>query len=402
MVLNDSRNFRLLWSGQFVSVIGDGMQRIALLWWAKQRGGNGLLAVVALCSIVPVVAGSPVGGWLADRYDRRVLLVSADLLRMCTTALLAVALLTGHGTPWLVCAVLVLSAFCTAVFDPAYAAAVPTVVEAAQLPAANGLNMANGAVGGLVGPMVGGVLIGLTGVGEVMVINAATFMWSAVFVALTRLPRPAGASATDSERVSSREALSTVAQNRDIRRLVGLAAVLNMVVAPAPLMIAALAVDRFRTGSVGFGVLEVMVSVGLLIGSLAAGKLARGSIGTPMLVAAAALAVTGSLPLVAAAVGLVVVGVSVATTNAVVITRFQTTVPAEVQGRVFGVVGALGEGLRPAGLALGPALLAVAGVSGSFIVVGVGMALATLAWARPVATKAVPADRLTEPVLETA
>ena len=85
-----------------------------------------------------------------------------------------------------------------------------------------------------------------------------------------------------------------------------------------------------------------------------------------------------------------------------VITQFQTTVPAEVQGRVFGVVGALGEGLRPAGLALGPALLAVAGVSGSFIVVGVGMALATVAWARPATAWPAPEDRMTEHVLDRA
>src|SRR6476620_2863853 len=156
MVLRTYRNFRMIWVGQVVSVVGDGMQRVALLWWARRAGGNGLLTAVALATMIPVIACSPVGGWLADRYDRRLLMIGADVARLSTTGVLAALVLGHHTAPVLVCALVAISAGATAVFDPTYSAVVPTLIEPEHRPAANGLNMANSAVGGLVGPLIGG------------------------------------------------------------------------------------------------------------------------------------------------------------------------------------------------------------------------------------------------------
>jgi MFS family permease len=382
MLLRTSSNFRSLWLGQVVSVIGDGMQRVALLWWATHAGGSGLLTAIALCGILPIVFGSPFGGVLADRFDRRRLMAMADLVRLATTATLATLVLSGDASPLVVCACLAVSALATAAFDPAYAAAVPTIVPIEDRAAANGLNMANSAVGGLVGPLIGGVLIAAFGVGTVLVINACTFAWSVAFILATRLPRPAGGEASARERHTTRSAVGDVLRDRGIRGLVGLAAVLNMVAAPVPLLIVVLAVDRFRVGAGAFGVLQVMISAGILIGSVAAGKLASGRLATPMLVLGACLGIVGLLPYAASAAALLVAGVAIAVANTILLTTLQSTVRAETQGRVFGVLGSLSEGLRPLGMALGAPLLALAGVSGAFIIVGLCVAAATLAWGR--------------------
>jgi len=388
MILLRARDFRLIWTGQVVSVVGDGMQRIALLWWARRSGGNGLLAAVALATMLPLIAGSPVGGWMADRLDRRRLMVAADLARLGLTAALATLMLSRHASPVVVCALVALCALATSVFEPTYAAAVPTLIEPDDRPAANGMNMANSAVGGLIGPLVGGVLIASFSVGTVLTINAITFAWSAAFVAMSRVPRPAGATAEAKERHSTRAAVAAVLRDCGLRRLVGLAATLNMVVAPVPLLIVALAVDRFHTGSVGLGVLQVTISAGILIGALAASKLARTTIARPMLVLGVCFALVGSLTFVAAAAVFVVGGIAIAVANTVLLTRFQSSVAEEIQGRVFGAVGAIGEALRPVGLALGAPLLAVAGVSGAFIAVGASVIVATLFWGLTPATPA--------------
>ncbi len=389
MILRTSPNFRSLWLGQSVSVIGDGMQRVALLWWAHQVGGTSLVTLIALCTVIPVVLCSPMGGSFADRFDRRTLLLGADLLRFGVTAVLATLVLGGNSSTWppipLVCALVAASAVGTAIFDPAYAAAVPTVVPAEDRPAANGLNMTNSAVGGLAGPLVGGVLIASMGVGPALVVNACTFAWSLLCIWLTSLPAPAGAASAGTS--EGRGALREVLRDRHIRGLIGLAAVLNMVAAPIPVLIVALAVDRFRVGAEAFGVLQIMISVGILIGSLAAAKLAQGPLATPMFVLGACLGVVGVLPFAGSAAVLLVGGVAIAVANTILITTFQNTVPEETQGRVFGALGAVGEGLRPVGLLLAAPLLAIAGVSGAFVVVGFGVILATLAWlltSRPV------------------
>jgi len=378
MILLRARNFRLIWTGQVVSVIGDGMQRIALLWWARREGGNGLLAAVALATMVPLIAGSPFGGWMADRFDRRRLMIAADIARLVFTGALALLVLGHHEAPIVVCALVALCALATSVFEPTYAAVVPSLIDADDRPAANGMNMANSAVGGLVGPLVGGVLIGVFSVGVVLAINAITFAWSALFVAVSRVPPPAGASTEAQAHHSTKSAVASVLRDRGLRRLVGLATVMNMVAAPVPLLIVALAVDRFHTSSVGLGVLQVAISAGILIGALAASTFARTTIARPMLVFGVCFGVVGSLPFVASAAAFVVGGVAIAVTNTVLLTRFQGAVAEEIQGRVFGAVGAIGEALRPVGLALGAPLLAVAGVSGAFITVGVCVVAATL------------------------
>ena len=112
---------------------------------------------------------------------------------MLTSAALGWLLFGGDPSAVGVSAFVVVAGAATAVFDPTYAATVPTVVDDGDLPAANGLNMANSAVGGLAGPLLGGLLIGVVDIGWVMVVNAATFAWSAAFVWRCRLPKVATA-----------------------------------------------------------------------------------------------------------------------------------------------------------------------------------------------------------------
>ncbi|MCU1388020.1 MAG: hypothetical protein JWL72_1358 [Ilumatobacteraceae bacterium] len=394
MVLRVSRNFRLIWTGQVVSVVGDGMQRIALLWWARQTGGNGRLTAVALATMLPAIIGSPFGGWLADRFDRRQLMLAADAARLLIVSVLAVMIIDHHSAAWLVCAMVGLAAIATAVFDPTYAATVPSLLEPEHRPAANGLNMANSAVGGLAGPLVGGLLIASFGVGTVLVVNAATFAWSAAFIARARVPRPAGAARQARDEHTTRSAIASVLRDRPLRRLVGLASALNMAVAPLPLLVVALAVDRFHTGSRGYGVLEVTVSAGVLVGALAVGRLSAAfaparTVFVPMLALGICLALAGLLPFAGSAAVFAIGGIGIAVANTALLTTFQNSVAAEVQGRVFGVVSALGEGLRPAGLALAAPLLAIAGVRGSFVVVALCIVAATLVWGRPANAKVV-------------
>ena len=381
MVLRLYRNFRLIWIGQVVSVIGDGMQSVALLWWARRVGGNGLMSAVALSMIVPFVLCAPFGGWLADRLDRRHLLIGVDVQRMIVTGALALLVINHHTSAVLVCSLVGISAIASAVFDPTYSTVVPSLIEPEHRAAANGLNMANSAVGGLIGPLIGGVMISILDVGSVMLVNAATFAWSALFISFARLPRAAGTTADARERHSTRDAMTSVVRDPQLRRLVGLMSVLNMVAAPVPLLIVALAVDRFHVGSGAYGLLEVMVSAGVLLGALVSGKVAKGAIGTPMLVVGVCLGTAGLLPMVGTAGVFVIGGVAIALASTALSTKLQEAVAPEVRGRVFGVVGALGEGLRPVGLALGAPLLAFAGVSGAFIVVGIGIIVATLVWA---------------------
>ncbi|MGL5811204.1 MAG: MFS transporter [Nocardioides sp.] len=378
MILRTSRDFRWLWAGQSTSVVGDGMQRVALLWWASHAGGNALLVAVALCAIVPVVACSPFGGALADRHDRRRLLLLADLLRLLTTTMLAALVSAGSTSGTSICALVAVSALGTAIFDPAYAAAVPSVVPHEDRPQANGLNLANSAVGGLVGPLIGGLLIGAFGVEWVLAIDAATFAWSLCCIWATKLPLPDGGSA--GTRTTGRAVLTDVLADREIRGLLGLAATLNMVAAPVPILIVALAVDKFRVGAESFGVLQAMISAGILVGALAGSRLATGSVAPPMFALGMCLCVVGMVPYAASAASLLIAGVAIAVANTTLMTTFQSSVPSERHGRVFGVAGSIAEGLRPVGLVLSAPMLGLGGVTWAFVLVGSCVIAVTAVW----------------------
>jgi MFS family permease len=399
MILRTHPTFRRLWLAQVVSVVGDGMQRVALLWWAKQTGGTTLLTVVAACAMVPLIVAAPVGGWLADRFDHRRLLVLADLARVATTGLLALTVWNGGSV--VACTLVALTALGTAVFDPTYASAVPAVVDPADRPAANGLNIANSAVGGLAGPLVGGALIAAFDVRTVLIVNAATFAWSALVLGGTRLPRRQPAASpmdTPAEQPGLRTALGSMLADTLLRRLLMLACMLNLVVAPVPLLLVSLAVDRFGLGPQGYTALVVTLSAGMLVGSLAAPVLARRPLVLWTAVIGAGFAAAGLLPAIAAGAALVCGGVAIAAANTSLLTLFQGRVPEDMRGRVFGVLGAASEGLRPAGLFLAGPLLGVAGVTGAFVVVGAGVAAGGWRWGRGLLTRPTPASPALDPL----
>jgi MFS transporter, DHA3 family, macrolide efflux protein len=392
MILRTNRPFRSLWLGQIVSVVGDGVHRIALLWWAGMHGGPKALTVLALCTVVPTVLFGPVGGALADRYDRRVLMVGSNVTAAALCGLLA-AVLLGADPGLLVVGVMVaLLNTASAFFEPAYAATVPAVVDDADLPSANGMNMANSALGSLAGPMLGGVALAIWHPGWIVAANAATFVWAAVLVAHVRPVRPARPSLGDSEAGASprrRFAAAFGTVPRDLLGLVALAAVLNMVVAPVPILLVSLVVDRLTMGPVGLGTVQLCFGAGMLLGSIFAARLARG-ITTPMIAVGLLFTVLGAVPLAMVFVVAVLTGVAVAAANTSLITTFQRQVPAEAHGRVFGVVGAMSEGLRPVGIVLAGPLLALGGVRAAFAVIGALTVGATAFW-RLRASAGVPA-----------
>ncbi len=265
MLLRTPSPFRRLWVGQFVSTIGDGMQRLALLWWAlparrqrpvarhralhhdprpspSRRSGDGwpITWTVGGCSSRPTWCG-----WCRRRSWHS----SSPPI--------------GHrSSPWAPRSSSRRSL--PAVFDPSYSAAVPTVVATEDLPAANGLNMANSAVGCLVGPLAAGGLISAAGLGWVLAVNAVSFAWSAAVIAscgcrarprptVTHLVSVSGDRSTpcdpspDSDASSAWPRRSTWSWHR-------------------PVFLAALAVSRLDTGPLGFGLLQVLLGVGLLAG----------------------------------------------------------------------------------------------------------------------------------------
>jgi MFS family permease len=175
------RDFRLLWSGMCVSLLGDGVFIVAMAWQIYALSNTPTaLAVVGIAMTVPTIAFLLVGGVVSDRFDRRRVMLAADLARGLTIAAIAVLSLTGALELWHMVALVAVFGAATAFFGPAFDAIVPDVLPAALLPQANSLDQFVRPIAlRLAGPALGGLLIDGVGVGWAFALNAATFAVSA-------------------------------------------------------------------------------------------------------------------------------------------------------------------------------------------------------------------------------
>ena len=175
------REFRLLWSGMCVSLLGDGVFIVALAWQVYALSNTPTaLAVVGIAMTVPTIVFLLLGGVLSDRFDRRRLMLAADVGRGLAVAVIAVLSITGALELWHMLVLVAGFGAATAFFGPAFDAIVPDVLPASLLPQANSLDQFVRPLAlRLAGPAIGGFLIEGVGVGWAFALNAATFAVSA-------------------------------------------------------------------------------------------------------------------------------------------------------------------------------------------------------------------------------
>jgi MFS family permease len=175
-------DFRLLWSGMCVSLMGDGIFLVAMAWQVYAlSNAPAALSMVGIAMTVPTIAFLLLGGVVSDRMDRRRVMLAADLMRGIAVGAMALLSLTGAIELWHVVGLVALYGAGAAFFGPAFDSIVPDVLPASELPQANALDQFVRPVAQrLAGPALGGLLIDATGVGAAFAFDAASFAVSAL------------------------------------------------------------------------------------------------------------------------------------------------------------------------------------------------------------------------------
>jgi predicted MFS family arabinose efflux permease len=183
------REFRLLFAGQSVSLLGDGVVGVALAFAVLDLTGSASdLGFVLAARTVPLVTLLLAGGVFADRLSRRAVMVTADLARFGSQGLTAALLLSGRARVWEIALLQVVHGAATAFFNPASTGLIPMTISPERLQQANGLRALSMSSMSIVGPALGGVLVATVGPGWAMVADASSFAISAAFLARLRLP----------------------------------------------------------------------------------------------------------------------------------------------------------------------------------------------------------------------
>jgi MFS family permease len=371
--------FRRLLAALAVSQAGDWLYNLALLAVVFERTHSATwVALTTAARVAPILVGGPLGGVLADRFDRRRLMVASDVVRaVCMLALAAVA---GFDLPVVLAPAL--AALATAAGSPypsCVAATTPRLVPDQALAGANAARVAVGALCLVAGPGFGAVLLLLGSPTAAFLANAATFVVSALLVLSLPggplfAPERSGGSATGFVGEIADAASALRAQPQAVR-LVG-ADVLCSVVYGAQTVLLLLLARHLGLGDAGYGYLLAAVGVGGVVGTLLTGRLA--SAGRPrMLLVGACVSVgvpamlmglTVSLPLLllcAALTGTGSIVVEVATDTAL-----QRTLAPEVLARAYGLTfPAAVLGIVGGSLVASP-LVMLLGLGGALVVVG--------------------------------
>jgi MFS family permease len=183
------REFRLFFTGQLVSLLGDAVTPFALAWAVLDLTGSARdLGFVIAAKTAPLVVFLLAGGVLADRLPRRGVMLGADVVRMLLQATTAALLLSHSARVWELVVLQAFAGTATAFFNPASTGLTPMTVSAERLQEANALRGMSMASMQLVGPAVAGLLIVTVGSGYALAIDAATFGVSAFYLARLRLP----------------------------------------------------------------------------------------------------------------------------------------------------------------------------------------------------------------------
>jgi MFS family permease len=264
------RDYRWLWAGQAINGIGTQITRIALPYQVYVLTGSTLaVAALTLFQLVPILVFALGAGSLADAVDRRKLLFATQIGLLACSATLALLAFSGNPPLIALFAVAFVAAGIGAVDQPARSSAVPRLVPPERLPAAIALNQLNFQVGSVVGPAVGGLLIATVGLPGAYLADVLSFIAALIGVAAIAPLPPLGA-VTRPGLAAIREGLSFVAARRVL--LSTFVIDLNAMIFGMPTsLFPALALDVFKVGPGGLGLLAAAPAVGAFLGALLSG-----------------------------------------------------------------------------------------------------------------------------------
>ena len=357
------RNFQLFFAGQLVSLVGTWMQSVAQSWLVyRMTRSSALLGLVGFASQIPVFLLGPFGGALADRANRRRVLVVTQAASMALALALAALTLSGAVRVWHVFALATLLGVVNAADIPTRQAFVVQMVRREDLMNAIALNssMFNGAR--IIGPAIAGILVARLGEGWCFFANGVSYVAVIAGLLAMRLATTAPARMTGSALAHMAEGIRFVAGASPVRALILLLGVVSFVGMPYAVLMPVFAEEVLHRGASGLGLLMGASGAGALIGSLslAARRGIRG-LGTWIAAAGAGFGISAVLFALSrtfwlSALALVPVGLFLMVQMASSNTLIQVMVPDELRGRVMAVYSMMFMGMAPFGSLLAGAL----------------------------------------------
>ena len=347
-----TRDFTLVWWGQMVSQIGDGVSKLALLWFVYAITGSPLkTTMIGLLQTLPPILFGPFIGVIVDRVPKKLLLISSDLIRALVLGVLPCLLPVDSFSIERLYLMVFVHAVASAVFGPALTAAIPSLVSRHEFTAANALLQTTTSIGIIVGPALSGVGIATMSSQEVLCVNAVSYVISAVCFAFVHFPRTEAvpSAAGGSLAGTFRDVLDgfqyVFHRQRIILMLIGAASMYTFATSAFSTLFPVFGKKLLDLGPIEVGYLWSAFGIGLLLVSLGLVSLSTWSLPKRIQLMALSSFISGlgllglimaSNRLIAAAL-MVIIGMGTGTLTPVAWGVLQEIAPASLLGRVLAI-----------------------------------------------------------------
>lgn len=264
------RNIALFLSGQAISLFGSSVVQFAVMWYLTlETKSASVVAAYAIFAFLPQAVVSLFGGTLADRVNRKLLIIIPDLVIALATLCLALLMASGVRDLWVIYLVVAVRSVGAGFQTPAVSALIPAIVPPEQLLRINGLNGAVQSMMGLLAPALGAVIYGVGGVEQTLYVDVVTAVIGVAllyFIPLQATPPVREQAGFFNELV---EGVKYTASHRFLRWMMTVYAVVIVLIVAPNFLVPLLAAQRFDAQVWHLSAIEVAFSLGLLVGGLA-------------------------------------------------------------------------------------------------------------------------------------
>ena len=261
--------FMVIWIGEMISTIGSGMSAFALsIYTFKQTGSVTLVALVTLLAFAPTVLLSPIGGLLADRWDRRVMMMLGEGLSAIGLAMVLLATSLSY-TSWILFYIgIFVSSFFLSVLEPAYKASISDLVSKEDYAKASGMIQIAGASKFLIAPVIAGFLLKHVGLTTILLIDMGTIIVTLLTISIVRntIKAPNKEQTFKSFQEEFIEGIRFLGKQKEIRKLVLLMTGMCFFIAFLQTLMIPMAMHITSVEKIGM--LESFSAIGMLIGSI--------------------------------------------------------------------------------------------------------------------------------------
>ncbi len=376
----EERNFRLLWLGQTGSTIGDGLSFVAIAFAVLQIGGTATdIGIVFAAFFLPNVIFLLVGGVWADRLPRNLVMLTSDGVRAVVQIGLAILMFTGNAQVWQIVIAVALHGTASAFFVPASVGLMPQVLSPGRLQQGNALMAISRSAAFVIGPAVSGLLVAAGGPGVVFAVDAVTYLFSIVTLAMLRVPKAVTAVVRESF-------VSELAHGwREVRSrdwLIGSLVVFgvsNMAMGSF-MVLGPVIFERELGGAAAWGVVMTAGAVGALLGGAVALRwkpLRPLAVGFALMLigASRALSLIPPLPVLVIALSALATAVAIQISNTLWETVLQQRIPQASLSRVSSYDWMVSLAFQPiAFVVIGPLADTIGEVQTLFISASIGLA----------------------------